>query len=625
VVSYSASSPSAASAEGIDPASLLKPIFGFDTFRPLQREIVTHLCSGGDALVLMPTGGGKSLCFQIPALVRPGLGIVVSPLIALMQDQVAGLLEVGVAAAALNSALDSGTAYQVERRIESGELKILYLSPERLMQPATLDLLTRTPIALIAIDEAHCVSQWGHDFRPEYLALAELATRFPGVPRIALTATADEVTRREIQTRLGLESGRLFVSGFDRPNIQYRVALKNEPRQQLLHFIQSEHSGAAGIVYCMTRKRVDETAKYLAAQGVRCLAYHAGMEATARERNQRAFINEEGIVMVATIAFGMGIDKPNVRFVVHMDLPKSIEAYYQETGRAGRDGLPSTALLIYGLGDVLSIRQLMAQSNADEQHKMLEQRKLNALLGFCETASCRRAVLLRYFGDSLSSPCGNCDTCLSPVEVWDGTSAAQQTLSAVYRTGQRFGAAYIVNILRGVSDERITRFGHDKLAVFGIGRDQGEREWHSVLRQLVASGYLSVDVQGYGGLQLTAQSRDVLKGGATVKLRRDQLNIISRKKSQRVKDSVSSESGVPNTVSATLFAALKALRLSMAREHSVPPYLIFHDSVLIDFAARKPATLVEMRQISGVGDIKLERYGSRFLELILKYGDVQSL
>src|ERR1700682_484887 len=511
-----------------EASRLLNTVFGHPAFRGAQQEIVSHVAAGGDALVLMPTGGGKSLCYQLPALLREGTALVVSPLIALMQDQVAALKQLGVRAAFLNSTLDAQAAYATERALRQGELDLLYVAPERLVMPRMLEVLAQSRLALFAIDEAHCVSQWGHDFRPEYLQLSLLHERFPGVPRIALTATADPQTRAEIIRRLMLEEARVFISSFDRPNIRYAIVDKQEARSQLLRFIEDEHSGEAGIVYCLSRKKVDETAAWLAGCGVRALPYHAGMDAADRAAHQARFQREDGVVMVATIAFGMGIDKPDVRFVAHLDLPKSIEGYYQETGRAGRDGLPADAWMAYGLGDVVQQRRLIDMSEASDEYKRVSVAKLDALLGLCETAGCRRVRLLAYFGEA-SSPCGNCDTCLAPPETYDATSAAQKALSAIYRTGQRFGAVHLIDVLRGKGGERIARWEHDKLSVYGIGEDIDETAWRGVFRQLVALGYARVDHEAHGALRLTDASRPVLKGTQQVSLRR----AVTRARSRR--------------------------------------------------------------------------------------------
>jgi ATP-dependent DNA helicase RecQ len=604
-----------AAAEALPRArELLHQVFGFPSFRGQQEDIIAHLAGGGDALVLMPTGGGKSLCYQIPAMLRDGTAVIVSPLIALMEDQVSALLQSGVRAAALNSTLSAGEARRVEDAVRDGSLDLLYVAPERVLQPRTLALLAETTVALIAIDEAHCVSQWGHDFRPEYLALAELATHFPGAPRVALTATADKPTRQEILTRLGLEDARVFIDGFDRPNIRYQVMAKNNARQQLLAFLEREHRGDAGIVYCLSRRSVDETAKWLAERGWAALPYHAGMADADRQRNQQRFIAEEGIIIVATIAFGMGIDKPNVRFVAHLDLPKSIEAYYQETGRAGRDGLPADAWMVYGLTDVIRLRQMLEDSEADERHKRRERSKLEAMLGYCEVTECRRQVLLAHLDEIMEAPCGNCDTCLQPVDCWDGTEAAQKALSCVYRTGQRFGVNYLIDVLLGKGNERIKRFGHDSVSTFGIGAELDQRQWRSVFRQLVARGYLGVDMEGHGGLHLTASSRAVLRGETRLELRKDQ----APEKGPRAK----AEASQPLTSEhdESLWRALRAHRLALAKAQGVPPYVIFHDSTLLEMTRQAPTSLDELASLGGVGQVKLERYGESFLELLRTHG-----
>jgi len=582
---------------------LLNTVFGHPGFRGAQREIVDRVAGGGDALVLMPTGGGKSLCYQLPALLREGTGLVISPLIALMQDQVAALRQLGVKASFLNSTLDGREANAVERALRTGELDLLYVAPERLMMPRMLELLAESKIALFAIDEAHCVSQWGHDFRPEYLQLSVLHERFPDVPRIALTATADPQTRDEIVRRLALDEAKVFVSSFDRPNIRYTIVDKDEPRAQLLRFIREEHAGEAGIVYCLSRKKVDETAAWLAAEGMRALPYHAGMDGAARARNQARFQREDGVIVVATIAFGMGIDKPDVRFVAHLDLPKSVEGYYQETGRAGRDGEPADAWMTYGLGDVVQLRRLLEQSEGNEEFRRVSFAKLDALLGLCESAGCRRVRLLDYFGEK-STPCGNCDTCLEPPQTWDATDAARKALSAIYRTGQRFGAVHLMDVLRGKATDRVQQWDHDKLAVFGIGADVDEPTWRNVFRQLVALGYARPDHDAYGGLRLTEDARPVLKGEARVEMRR---HVASTKK-KKLRGKV--ESGNP------LFDRLKAWRLEQAREQSVPPYVVFHDATLAAIAAARPSSLDELSGIGGIGAKKLERYGPALLELL---------
>ena len=561
----------------------------------------------------MPTGGGKSLCYQIPALVRPGAAVVVSPLIALMRDQVDTLLQAGVSAACLNSTLAYEEALDVEARLRAGRIDLLYVAPERLLGERTLALLNEIDLALFAIDEAHCVSQWGHDFRPEYLQLSALHERFPAVPRIALTATADEPTRREIRERLDLHAARVFMAGFDRPNIRYRVVPKQSPREQLARLLDTEHRGDAGIVYCLSRRRVEETAAWLRERRVDARAYHAGLGARERADAQDAFVRGEGVVIVATIAFGMGIDKPDVRFVAHLDLPKSLEAYYQETGRGGRDGLPATAWMAYGLQDVITLRQMVDGSEADEARKRLEIRKLDAMLGYCELTTCRRQTLLAYFGETLEEPCGNCDNCLEPPESWDATEAAQQALSCVYRTGQRFGVGYVVDVLRGKDDDRIRRFRHDRLSTFGIGADLDAQQWRSVVRQLVARGLLSVDVEKYGSLKLTAAARPVLRGEATVELRRDAILQGKPRRSREARERVQSVLGAE---SQALFDALRAHRRVLAEEQGVPPYVIFHDASLVEMAERRPRSLDEFGAIPGVGATKLERYGETFIEVI---------
>ena len=590
---------------------VLQRVFGFSSFRGLQQDVIDHTLSGGDSLVLMPTGGGKSLCYQLPALLRDGTAVVISPLIALMQDQVAALQQAGVRAECLNSALSYGAVRDIEARLRAGALDLLYVAPERLLGERTLALLDELQIALFAIDEAHCVSQWGHDFRPEYLQLSLLHERYPAAPRMALTATADAPTRREIAERLRLDRARWFVSGFDRPNIQYRVALKRSPREQLARLIDTEHRGDAGIVYCLSRDSVDKTAAWLRERGLDALPYHAGMGARDRAANQDRFVRGDGVVIVATIAFGMGIDKPDVRFVAHLNLPKSLEAYYQETGRAGRDGLPATAWMAYGLQDVIVLRQMVDGSEAGADRKRLEIRKLDALLGYCELTTCRRTALLTYFGDQRETPCGNCDNCLTPPESWDATEAARKALSCVYRTGQRFGAAYVVDVLRGRGDDRIRRFGHDRLPTFGIGADIDARQWRSVLRQLVARGLLQVDIDGYGGLKLTPAARPVLRGEEVVELRRDTLPAGA---ARRKRAPAAAGSGPP-----ALFDALRARRRDLAQEQSVPPYVIFHDSTLQAMAAEQPVTLDEMEVLPGIGAKKLERYGEIFLRVITEY------
>jgi len=592
--------------------AILQSVFGYAAFRGEQQAIIEHVAGGGDALVLMPTGGGKSLCYQIPALLREGTAIVVSPLIALMQDQVDALRQLGVEAAFLNSSLDAIAQREVERRFAGGELKLLYVAPERLLTERCLDMLARARVSLFAIDEAHCVSQWGHDFRPEYRQLTLLHERFPEVPRIALTATADAPTRREIVERLALGEARQFVASFDRPNIRYRVVEKDDPRRQLRDFLAA-HSGESGIVYCLSRRKVEDTAEWLDEQGIAALPYHAGMDAAQRTANQQRFLREDGIVMVATIAFGMGIDKPDVRFVAHLDLPKSMEGYYQETGRAGRDGLPAEAWLCYGLGDVVTLAQLIAQSESGEERKRVERGKLDALLGYAETTACRRRRLLAYFGETCDRDCGNCDNCLDPPETWDATVVAQKALSCVYRTGQRFGVAHLTAVLRGEADDRIRALRHDVLSTFGIGAELDKRQWRGVFRQLVAAGLLATDEEGYGTLRLTAASRDVLRGSASVRLRReaDRAERRQARRKARAERTHTSLDIAPHE--APLWDALRDLRGRLAREQGVPAYVIFHDATLLAMLRARPRTLDDLAAISGVGERKLARYGEAFL------------
>ncbi len=617
--------------------SLLKSVFGYPAFRGPQAEIIGHVATGGDCLVLMPTGGGKSLCYQIPALLRPGVGIVVSPLIALMQDQVSALREAGVNASFLNSTQGAEEAADTERALIRGEIDILYVAPERLMTGRFLNLLTRLErrgdtqgdeegdepftnmeaaaepghgIALFAIDEAHCVSQWGHDFRPEYIQLSMLHERFPDVPRIALTATADAQTRAEIIERLGLTGARVFISSFDRPNIRYRIVEKADARRQLLSFLKTEHAGDAGIVYCLSRKKVEETAAWLVSEGITALPYHAGMDAATRARHQERFLREDGIVMTATIAFGMGIDKPDVRFVAHLDLPKSIEGYYQETGRAGRDGAPADAWMAYGLADVVNHRRMIGESEASDQYKRTSGAKLDALLGLCESTGCRRVRLLEYFGEA-SAPCGNCDTCLEPPEVWDGTEAARKALSCVFRSGQRFGAVHLIDVLLGRDTERVQKWDHQKLSTFGIGTDLDEKTWRAVFRQLVAQGLLEVDHDSFGSLKLTEASRAVLKGEATVHLRK----VVEGKRAATKR----AGSGVASSLAGdekSRFERLREWRAATAKEHSVPAYVVFHDATLAELARACPQTLDALGRISGVGEKKRERYGEALLGLL---------
>ncbi|WP_363798642.1 DNA helicase RecQ [Lysobacter firmicutimachus] len=593
---------------------LLHRVFGHTAFRGEQAQIVQHVTDGGDALVLMPTGGGKSLCYQLPALLRDGCGLVVSPLIALMQDQVEALRQLGVRAAYLNSTLDAAAAAEVERQLLAGELDLLYVAPERLLGARCLNLIDRAPIALFAIDEAHCVSQWGHDFRPEYRELTILHERWPQIPRIALTATADAPTQREIAERLNLEDARRFVSSFDRPNLRYRVVHKDNGNRQLLDFL-SGHRGESGIVYAFSRRRVETVAEQLVAAGIRALPYHAGMDASLRAANQRRFLQEDGVVMVATIAFGMGIDKPDVRFVAHVDLPKSIEGYYQETGRAGRDGEPAEAWLCYGLGDVVNLRQLIQQGEAGEERKRLELRKLDSLLGYCESTECRRQSLLGWFGEAHAGACGNCDNCLDPPRSWDGTEAARKALSCVYRTGQRFGAGHVIDVLRGVESEKVSRFGHASLSTYGIGRDLDARQWSSVFRQLVAAGLLEADIERHGALRLTAASAPVLRGERNLRFRAETAKASGGARRSRNGGGAAAVAAMELDEDAMVrFNALREWRSSTAREQNVPAYVIFHDATLRAIAEHSPEDLDELGRIPGIGASKLERYGDAVLQ-----------
>ena len=595
---------------------VLQHVFGYDAFRGPQEAIVQTLIEGRDALVLMPTGGGKSLCYQVPALVRPGTAIVISPLIALMQDQVAALIQSGVRAAYLSSTLDFQETQAIESQLLDGRLDLLYVAPERLVTARMLDQLSRVKIALFAIDEAHCVSHWGHDFRSDYLGLSVLKEQFPHVPRIALTATADPRTRADIAQRLGLEEAETFLSSFDRPNIFYRIIPKQKSLDQLEAFIRREHPGDAGIVYCLSRKKVEEVATFLSEQGFPALPYHAGLANELRAYHQKRFLNEEGLIMVATIAFGMGIDKPNVRFVAHLDLPKSLEAYYQETGRAGRDGLPADAWMAYGLQDVIFLKQMLNNSEGDERHKRVEQHKLDAMLALCEETRCRRQALLAYFDEDMPQPCGHCDNCSDGVQTWDATEPARQALSAIYRTGQRYGVGHLVDVLLGRDNEKIRAVGHQHLAVFGIGKALAEGEWRSLFRQLVARGLADVDLEGYGGLRLSDSCRPLLKGEVTLQLRRD------LKPQQSAKASSSAASQLVRGEERGQWEALRALRRKLAEEHGVPPYVIFPDATLLEMLRSQPSTLAEMARVSGVGARKLERYGEAFLAVLGAEGEV---
>ncbi len=586
---------------------ILESVFGYDAFRHSQADVIAALLDGGDVLTLMPTGGGKSLCYQIPALVRTGCGVVVSPLIALMQDQVDALRQLGIRAAYLNSTLDAATARATEQALLTGELDMLYVAPERLLTERTLALLDRSAVSLFAIDEAHCVSQWGHDFRPEYQRLSVLHERFPTVPRIALTATADARTREEIIQQLQLQQAAVFVNSFDRPNIHYAISEGANPREQLWRFLEREHPGDAGIIYCLSRKKVEATAGWLTAKGRTALPYHAGLPADQRQTHQQRFLREEGVIVVATIAFGMGIDKPDVRFVAHLNLPKSIEAYYQETGRAGRDGQPANAWMAYGLQDIITLRQMVLGGEGAEQYKRIASNKLDAMLGLCELIACRRQALLAYFGETLAEPCGNCDNCRTPPETWNGTETAQKALSCVYRSGQRFGVAYLVDVLLGKADERIQRNGHDRISTFGIGEGLSGPEWRGAFRQLLAQGYLQTDLDGYGTLRLTEKCRPVLRGETTVQLRRQR----KPEKKPRAAAAVDLD-----PLDQPLYEALREHRTALAQEQGVPPYVIFHDSTLREMAALRPQNLRELHTVSGIGEQKLERYGEIFLAVI---------
>jgi len=590
---------------------LLKSRYGFDQFRFQQADIVQTLIDGGDALVLMPTGGGKSVCYQIPAMVRDGVGIVISPLIALMQDQVSALNTMGIRASYINSTQSSFERSEVEQKMLNSELDLVYIAPERLNTAEFLQLLKHTTIALFAIDEAHCVSQWGHDFRSDYLQLQLLHEAFPGVPRIALTATADRRTREEIIQQLGLQSARVFVHSFDRPNIFYRLSEGQNNRDRLWQFIQSTHAEDAGIVYCLSRKQVDTTATWLTKKGRTALPYHAGLDTDQRALNQHRFVAEEGVIIVATIAFGMGIDKPDVRFVAHLTLPKTIEAYYQETGRAGRDGQPANAWLAYGLQDVISLRQMNSQSDASETFKLSLHQKLEAMLGLCEQISCRRQTLLSYFDETLDQPCGHCDNCIEPPPTWDATEAARKALSCVFRTGQRFGVNYVIDVLMGKPHERILRNHHDAISTWNIGSDLSVNQWRSLFRQLLVYAYLESDADLYGGLKLTPRARPLLRGEESLMLREV---TVTQNKSRPAKTKINLE--IADT---PLFEALRALRKSLAEENSVPPFVIFHDRTLLEMVSAQPENLPELSLISGVGEQKLKRFGEAFLSAIQTY------
>jgi ATP-dependent DNA helicase RecQ len=608
----SATPQSAAGEDPQTPLGLLRSVFGYASFRGQQQEIVEHVVAGGDAIVLMPTGGGKSLCYQLPALLRPGLGVVVSPLIALMKDQVDALRQAGVRAAALNSGLPPGEAGAVERAVRDGALDLLYVAPERLTTPRCLEMLRRCRIALFAIDEAHCISQWGHDFRRDYQGLGILKQSFPEIPLLALTATADAPTRRDIAAQLHLETAPVFAAGYDRPNLFYRVVAKRNAREDLLRFLDDEHPGDAGIVYCLTRRAVEDTAIWLSQRRREALPYHAGLPAETRQRHQERFLREEGVIIVATVAFGMGIDKPNVRFVAHLDAPKNLEAYYQETGRAGRDGLPADAWMAYGIADVMNLRRLIEASELTEAQRRIERQKCEALIGFCETASCRRQVLLGYFGERDHPPCGNCDNCRSPVASWDGKIAAQKALSAVYRTGQRFGAHHLADVLVGNATERVRRFGHDRIKTFGVGTELDAHGWLSVIRQLVAQGHLLPDPEGHGGLVLAESAGEVLRGSRDTRFRRD----APRERGSVRKSVKPAASADLDAAAQSLWTALRAWRLEEARRQELPPYVIFHDATLIEVARRRPISLDALAAIPGIGSSKLDRYGAALLAVI---------
>ena len=594
------------------PLSILKHTYGYDQFRGQQAEIIDYIVGGGDAFVLMPTGSGKSLCYQIPAMCREGVGVVVSPLIALMQDQITALEQLGIAAGAINSGMPPAEVFHVKQKLEKNQLDLLYVAPERLVMPEFLDLLDEVKIALFAIDEAHCVSQWGHDFRPDYTALTLLAERFGGIPRVALTATADQATRKDIVERLKLDKGKTFIGGFDRPNIHYSILERNNPKKQVHDFITTNHPKDSGIIYCISRKKVEDMAEWLQKKNIHALPYHAGLPAEVRSKNQDRFLREDKVIIVATIAFGMGIDKPDVRFVAHMNIPKSIEAYYQETGRAGRDGLPSNAYMIYGMDDAVMQRNWIEDSEAPEIQKRIEHQKLNALLGLCEAAICRRQILLEYFDDS-GEPCGNCDTCDTKPETFDGTTPAQMALSAVYRTGQRFGMVYVVDVLLGVAEKRIIQFGHDQQSTFGIGKEWSKPEWQNIFRQLVSRNLLMVDVNEYNGIKITKKGFAFLNRKESIEFRKLSL----KRKATRNKASRTSKPVLDNVTEQNLFEKLKEARQVMAKKRRVPAYVIFHDKTLIELAEIRPQSFEEMLEINGIGEAKLKKFGQTLLDVIL--------
>jgi len=598
------------------PKHILKNVFGYDSFHENQESIIQDLLSGKDAMAIMPTGGGKSICYQIPALILSGVGVVVSPLIALMQDQVDALKQLGLHADFINSTQSMRAAAAVEQKMLSGKIDLLYAAPERIMMNGFLNTLKKTDIAFFAIDEAHCVSQWGHDFRPEYLQLALLKEEFPNAPRIALTATADPVTQKEIIEKLSLQEARHYISSFDRPNISFRAALKKDPKKQLDTFLKTNYPGESGIVYCMTRKKVEATAEWLLSKGYDAMPYHAGLDSPTRLKHQRKFFNEQGVIVVATIAFGMGIDKPDVRFVVHMDLPKSIESYYQEIGRAGRDGERADALLMYSLADIVAARKILEMSTGDEAFKRIQQQRFQAMIGFCETADCRRKVLLNYFGETYAGSCKNCDNCNEEVKTWDGTIAAQKALSCVYRTGERFGSGYLIDVLLGKETERILKFSHNRISTFGIGKELGESDWKSVFRQLMAAGYLSAQMERYGGYVLTEAGYAFLKNRENILFRKDTL---SGTKKQTPTSRIEQETYLETENEKNLFENLRSLRARIAKDNEIPAYVVFHDKTLYEIVYQLPESLEKMRNVHGIGEQKLKNYGPQFLDVILNH------